>query len=85
MAPATYPNELQAVRDAVGDMPILIPGIGAQGGDLKKVVQAAKDSRGQGMLISSSRAIIFASAGADFATVAASEAKKINQLINQYR
>jgi len=85
VAPATYPAELQAVRDAVGNLPILIPGIGAQGGDLKKVVEVAKDSRGQGMLISLSRAIIFASGGDDFAVVAASEAKKTNQLINQYR
>ena len=57
---ATYPEELKKVREIVGDMPILIPGIGAQGGDIKATVLAGKDSQGQGMIISSSRGIIFA-------------------------
>ena len=56
---ATYPEELKKVREIVGDLPILIPGIGAQGGDVYETVQAGKDSKGQGMIISSSRAIIF--------------------------
>jgi len=57
---ATRPDELREVRAIVGDMPILIPGIGAQGGDLDKTVMAGKDSRGRGMIINSSRGIIFA-------------------------
>lgn len=57
---ATYPSELRRVRQIVGDMPILIPGIGAQGGDLEKTVEAGRDSRGLGMIINSSRGIIFA-------------------------
>ena len=67
MVGATYPEELAEVRKIVGDMPILIPGIGVQNGDLEKTVQAGKDSRGRGMIISVSRAGIFASDGADFA------------------
>ncbi len=82
---ATYPEELQQVRKIVGDMPILIPGIGAQGGDVEKSVTAGKDSRGQGMIINSSRGIIFASKGADFAEAARRETLKLHNLINQYR
>lgn len=57
---ATYPNELREVRQIVGDMQILIPGIGAQGGDLKETVAAGINSKGGGVIIHSSRAIIFA-------------------------
>lgn len=81
---ATYPEELGEVRGIVGDMPILIPGIGAQGGDVEKTVTAGKDSRGQGMIINSSRGIIFASKGADFAQAARRETKKLGDLIKQY-
>ncbi|MEX0918620.1 MAG: orotidine-5'-phosphate decarboxylase [Candidatus Paceibacterota bacterium] len=82
---ATYPDELRQVRGIVGDMPILIPGIGAQGGDVEKTVTAGKDSRGRGMIINSSRGIIFASPGADFAEAARRETDKLRKLINQYR
>lgn len=60
VAGSTYPQELSIVRKIVGDMPILIPGIGAQGGDLEATIKAGKNSKGQGMIISSSRAIISA-------------------------
>ncbi len=56
---ATYPEELSQVRKIVGDMPILIPGVGAQGGDIKATVKAGLNSQGQGIIISSSRGIIF--------------------------
>lgn len=82
---ATYPEELEGVRSIVGDMPILIPGIGAQGGDVEKTVRAGKDSRGRGMIINASRSIIFASSGADFAEAARRETEKLRDLINQYR
>jgi orotidine-5'-phosphate decarboxylase len=82
---ATYPEELKDVREVVGDMPILIPGIGAQGGDVEKTVNAGKDSRGQGMIINSSRGIIFASKDEDFAEAARRETLKLDDLINQYR
>lgn len=57
---ATYPRELAEVRKIVGDMPILIPGIGAQGGDLKAILENGLDSKKQGLIINSSRGIIFA-------------------------
>ena len=81
---ATCPDELREVRGIVGDMPILIPGIGAQGGDVEKTVTAGKDSRGKGMIINSSRGIIFASLDEDFAEAASYETKKLRYLINQY-
>jgi orotidine-5'-phosphate decarboxylase len=70
---ATVPEQLAEVRRITGDMPILIPGIGAQGGDLEKTVAAGKDSRGRGMIINSSRSIIFASSGEGFAEAARHE------------
>ncbi len=82
---ATYPDELREIRGLIGDMPILIPGIGAQGGNIEKTVTAGKDSRGCGFIISSSRGIIFASSGADFAEAARREAAKLRDSINQYR
>lgn len=82
---ATYPTEAQVVRRLVGDIPFLIPGIGAQGGDVKATVMASYDSRSWGMIINSSRGIIFASKGADFAEAARRETLKLRDLINQYR
>ncbi len=82
---ATYPDELREVRALVGDMPILIPGIGVQGGDVEKTVMAGKDSRGYGMIVNSSRGIIFASNEAHFADAARRETEKLHNLINQYR
>lgn len=79
---ATYPDELRQVRMLVGDMPILIPGIGAQGGDVEKTVEAAGGNR---MIINSSRGIIFASNGPDFAEAARRETLSLHNLINQYR
>jgi orotidine-5'-phosphate decarboxylase len=57
---ATYPEELKKVREIVGDMPILVPGIGKQGGDLEAVFKNGLDSKKQGLIISSSRSIIYA-------------------------
>jgi orotidine-5'-phosphate decarboxylase len=64
---ATYPAELARVRSIVGDMPLLVPGIGAQGGDVEAVVRAGRDSTGYGLIINSSRAVLYAGAGDDFA------------------
>ena len=58
---ATYPEELLQVRKIIGDMPILIPGIGAQGGNVLETVKNGVNSKKQGIIISSSRGIIFAS------------------------
>ena len=81
---ATVPDELREVRELIGDMPILIPGIGAQGGDLEATVQAGKDSRGRGMIINSSRGIIFASSGPDFVEAARRETIKLHEAITDY-
>lgn len=81
----TYPAELRQVRAIVGDMPILIPGIGAQGGEIAATVQAGKDSRGWGMIISSSRSVLFASAEKDFAQAARHATQELRAAINSYR
>jgi len=69
---ATFPEEIAKVRAIVGEMPLLIPGIGAQGGDIDATVSAGKiaDKPGAGMIINSSRAILYASSGSDFAQAA---------------
>ncbi|QWE10784.1 orotidine-5'-phosphate decarboxylase [Polynucleobacter sp. es-EL-1] len=69
---ATFPEEIAKVRSIVGDMPLLIPGIGAQGGDIDATVQAGSipNHPETGMMINSSRAILYASSGADFAGAA---------------
>lgn len=88
---APYPGELKEVRRTVGDMPILIPGVGFQqkGVPLEQqvgeVVSAGKNSRGEGMIINSSRGVIFASSGKDFADAAQRETLKLHNLINQFR
>jgi orotidine-5'-phosphate decarboxylase len=71
---ATYPEELGHVRAIVGDLPLLVPGVGAQGADVAATVAAGADAEGYGMVINSSRAILYASAGDDFAEAARSVA-----------
>ncbi|PKB76071.1 MAG: orotidine-5'-phosphate decarboxylase [SAR202 cluster bacterium MP-SAtl-SRR3965592-G1] len=80
---ATVPEQLREVRAACPDMPLLIPGVGAQGGDLEAAVRQGADSRGRAALINSSRGIIYASSGADFAQAAAREADKLRTNINE--
>ncbi len=80
---ATVPRQLQDVRAACPTMPFLIPGVGAQGGDLEAAVRQGADSRGRAALINSSRGIIYASSGADFAEAAAREADKLRTSINE--
>lgn len=82
---ATCPRELAEVRGIVGDLPILIPGIGAQGGEVEATVNAGEDSRTGGMIINSSRGIIFASKGADFAEAARKSTEQLRAEINKYR
>ncbi len=71
---ATYPDELRAVRDVVADLPILVPGFGQQGGDPHAAVTAGATADGRGLMISSSRAIIYAGRDDDFAEAARSAA-----------
>lgn len=82
---ATYPEDLRQVRAIIGDMPVLIPGIGAQGGEVAATVQAGKDSRGWGMIISASRSILFASKERDFAQAARKATEQLRAEINSYR
>ncbi|MFM8902163.1 MAG: orotidine 5'-phosphate decarboxylase, partial [Actinomycetota bacterium] len=83
---ATFPNELAEVRRIVGDMPILVPGIGAQGGDVAAVVQAGcYGPPRRGLIINSSRAILYASDGADFADSARQVAIATRDAINSDR
>jgi orotidine-5'-phosphate decarboxylase len=67
---ATYPGELSVVRGAVGDLPILVPGVGAQGGDAAAAVEAGATPDGRGLIISASRSVLYAGSGDDFAEAA---------------
>ncbi len=82
---ATWPEQMQRVRGVVGDMPFLVPGVGAQGGDVKALVTAGKTADGTGLVISSSRAVLYASSGDDFAQAARRVALASRDEINLYR
>lgn len=82
---ATAPAELRDVRQIAGDRLMLIPGIGAQGGDLAAAVRAAMRADGRGVIIPISRAILFASSGADFADAARAAAIRYRDAINALR
>lgn len=82
---ATYPDEIAKVRRIVGNMPLLVPGIGAQGGDIPATVKAGLTSAGTGMMINSSRAILYASQGEDWQEAAAKTAKQTRDAINAAR
>lgn len=78
VAGATYPEELAKIRKIVGEMTLLVPGIGAQGGDVEKTVKAGLNSKQAGMIINSSRGIIFSDNPR-------TEAQKLRDEINKYR
>ncbi|ADJ64846.1 orotidine-5'-phosphate decarboxylase [Herbaspirillum seropedicae] len=84
---ATFPQELAQVRAIIGDMPLLVPGVGAQGGDVQATVTAGKTAAGTGMMINSSRAILYATpqAGEDFAAAARRVAIETRDAINRFR
>ena len=82
---ATYPQELDTIRSMCPDMPILIPGVGAQGGNLEASVLAGVDVSGEKAIISVSRAILYAGDGDDYAVSAANEARKLRNRINEAR
>ncbi|HUD43781.1 MAG TPA: orotidine-5'-phosphate decarboxylase [Dokdonella sp.] len=82
---ATWPEEIAAVRALVGDLPLLVPGVGAQGGDVEAVVRNGASANGTGLLISSSRAILYASNGEDFAEAARAATEALRTSINRYR
>jgi orotidine-5'-phosphate decarboxylase len=82
---ATFPGEIARVRKIVGDLPLLVPGIGAQGGDIEATVTAGKTAAGTGLMINSSRAILYASKGEDFAVAARRVAQETRDAINRWR
>jgi orotidine-5'-phosphate decarboxylase len=82
---ATYPRELAEVRALVGEMPLLVPGVGAQQGDVQQVVRQGCTRSGTGLIISSSRALLYASAGDDFATACRQAAQQLREAINHAR
>jgi orotidine-5'-phosphate decarboxylase len=82
---ATYPRELAEVRAIAPEMPLLLPGIGAQGGDLRAAVLAGQSADGTGLIVSSSRGIIHASSGEDFATAARAATLALRDGINNAR
>ncbi|MDH4067487.1 MAG: orotidine-5'-phosphate decarboxylase [Dehalococcoidia bacterium] len=82
---ATYPEELKKVRSICPEMPLLIPGIGAQGGDLASAVGYGVDARGEKAIINVSRQILYASKEKDFAQAARNVAEKIRNQVNDYR
>ncbi|MBL7074799.1 orotidine-5'-phosphate decarboxylase [candidate division KSB1 bacterium] len=82
---ATRPQELKRIRGLAPGMPILIPGIGAQGGDLEATVKVGTDKNGELALINVSRSIIYASSGKDFARAARKKAAELRDAINRIR
>lgn len=82
---ATFPGEIARVREIVGDMPLLVPGIGAQGGDVEATLTAGKTAAGTGLIINNSRAILYAGKGEDYAEASRQAAQTSRDLINQFR
>jgi orotidine-5'-phosphate decarboxylase len=82
---ATYPEELKRVRSICPEMPLLIPGIGAQGGDLASAVGYGVDAHGEKAIINVSRQILYASKEKNFAQAARNVAEKLRNQINDYR
>lgn len=82
---ATFPAEIARVRAIVGEMPLLVPGIGAQGGDIAATVKAGRTAARTGLMINSSRAILYAGQGEDFASAARRVADETRSAINLHR
>ena len=82
---ATYPEELRQLRQLCPELPFLVPGVGAQGGDVEKVVKFGCSADGLGIIVNSSRGIIYASNGENYAEAAGEAAKLLRDQINSYR
>ena len=78
---ATYPGDLERIRAAAPDIPFLVPGVGAQGGDVDAVVAAGRMRSGFGLAISASRSVLYASPNADFADAARAAARELHGTI----
>ena len=79
---ATYPEQLRRVRALCPDMPVLLPGVGAQEGELRASVNAGVDGNGRGLIVSSSRSVLYASSGNDFAEAARAAAERLRDEID---
>ena len=79
---ATYPDEMKQLRELCPDLPFLIPGVGAQGGDLKEAALNGVDANGRRAVINASRSVLYASSGSDYAEAARKEAANIRDGIN---
>jgi orotidine-5'-phosphate decarboxylase len=82
---ATYPQELAEIRSVVGNLPFLVPGVGAQGGDVEAAVKAGRTPDGFGLVLNSSRGILYASDGDDFEAAAREATRTLRDEINRYR
>ena len=82
---ATRAETLGEVRELAPDLPLLIPGVGAQGGDLEATVASAQDTAGGGFAINASRSVIYASSAPDYAAAARSAAAAMRADINRLR
>lgn len=80
---ATHPSEIKLIRDKYPEHFFLVPGVGAQGGDLDSICQAGLNPQG-GLLINASRSILYAGQGSDFAELGRREAEKLNKMIKNY-
>ncbi|OGN99018.1 MAG: orotidine 5'-phosphate decarboxylase [Chloroflexi bacterium RBG_13_51_18] len=81
---ATYPEELKLIRERYPQMPLLIPGVGAQGGGIEQTVKYGVDREKTKTIINSSRQILYASRGRDFAEAAGKAARELRDSINKY-
>lgn len=79
---ATYPRELAEVRALAPELPFLVPGVGAQAGDAAEAVRSGRRADGRGLIVSTSRAVLYASNGTDFAEVARAEAQRTRDLLD---
>jgi orotidine-5'-phosphate decarboxylase len=82
---ATYPEELADIRARTGEMTFLVPGVGAQGGDVRRAVQAGRTAADDGLVINSSRGILYAGQGDDFAAAARRATLELRDAINAAR
>ena len=80
---ATHPEELREIRETAPKLPFLIPGLGAQGGDVAATVRCGTDANGEGAILNSSRGILYASSGADFAEAARTAAESLREAIHR--
>ena len=82
---ATYPEQLKRIRQIAPGLPFLIPGVGAQTGEIESTIKYGTDNKGELAIINSSRAILYASSGEDFAKAARNETLRLRDSINLYR